>query len=404
MLVRLPFYAAAALVAASLGGCSSPTAASPDGGTTLPPTALTADCRTPGSTNPSCSRDQTAKGVGSGVILANPAGGFVDVANNRVILAGYSKSGKGNVIAINLATLERTLISGTVEDPRTGTAVRGTGPDIAKTFDVEPLPDGQWMIYADDAFLKLDPATGNRTAFATNVVNGASVTGPCQMAGKTVLFMNEPDGPPSMAIATDGSVYFGSGGVNGGGPPFDNDEGILKLAPDGKCSVVSWTSDTAARQIGSGFAWKFSQGSVLIDGTSLLSLQTHDGIIVRIDPATGDRKLVSNWLDGASVGSGGAINAPYMARVDATTVWTRGKNLGSAQVHAVTEINLTTGDRTQFKWDSDGPLGSFESNGWVALHPSLPRVAIIVDASLSPRVLLFEPSTGNQVLIADNPL
>jgi hypothetical protein len=109
-----------------LAACSSPANPGPgsgDGGSSS--TALPFDCREEND-EARCERfdDVEAQTIGSGVSLANGtgslSGGFVDAANVRLVLAAFDYTEQGYVLAVDLDTGDRTLVSGAAHDPRTG--------------------------------------------------------------------------------------------------------------------------------------------------------------------------------------------------------------------------------------------------------------------------------------------
>src|SRR6185295_8462419 len=93
-------------------------------------------------------------------------GGFVDATGNRIVLAGYDSMDDGYVLAIDLTSGDRTLVSGAANDVRTGVQMRGTGPALGHVYDVDRGPDGRLYTFGANGVHAIDATSGDRTMIA----------------------------------------------------------------------------------------------------------------------------------------------------------------------------------------------------------------------------------------------
>src|SRR5262249_35509640 len=128
--------------------------------------------------------------IGRGIQLAHqgpfgPASGGGLVDGNRLILAIDIAIGSPNtygiVLATDLASGDRTVVSGKYADPGQGDITVGSGPALAGVSDVARAPDGSfWASVSSEhalgsaprSLIRIDPATGNRAPLWSDNGNG----------------------------------------------------------------------------------------------------------------------------------------------------------------------------------------------------------------------------------------
>lgn len=310
-------------------------------------------------------------------------GGVIDPAGNRLLIGvgwGLDDGRQGMVMAIDVDTGDRTVLSGQYEDPAAGKVVTGAGPELGFVRDVALGRDGALYVLnspnsADESeVLEIDPATGDR---AYLWVQGDPAYGQCVINGSDALLV-----PWSFAVDNDGSFYFAVA------EPFDSATGIVKLSPDGAaCTVVSlWGSDPeAVRGAGPETNATFT-GLRLRDG-ALLAIDGQNKGLFRFDPATGDRTRLSN----PELGVGPEIGTQWLdwdARGEG--VWTSGAFAGNSTV--LTRVVLASGDREAVPLEAGPAYYGLQSGGAIFQHPTKDLLLMVVD---SYAVVLLDPASGN---------
>lgn len=370
------------------------------------PSNLDVDCRaTANADDPRCiDEDETAGSVGEGPHFPPGGigalyGGFLDAAQNRIVLAGWQNGPVEHAIvyAVDLATGDRTVISGTYLDPLQGDTAFGSGPDLGSSaWDVEPHPDGSWWVVGENAdfdfqLMRVDPTNGARELVVAGLVTCASPYE--EYLAATIVDLSNP---PSMAIAADGRVIVPMHST------FDrpNDYGIGVIDETGVCTIVTLGSPEPEYAVGSGpWAAREYQAVAIVDGTLFAS--TRYGELHSIDTVTGNRTMVSVTNGNVTLGDGPALDVDMLiAGVDGR-LWTSGDTGGGgANTDAVfVDVDLETANRTMYGNDGRGPIGPSDSVRFVVPHPTLPGVAIGVKESA---VVLFEyaPATGNNIVLS----
>jgi hypothetical protein len=215
--------------------------------------------------------------VGTGPPISAPSAVLVD-SDGSILMTNADPF----VLRIDPVTGNRTAVSSTV---------LGTGPTFTHLIGIAKSADGS-LIVADPApignpfgLYRIDPETGNRTVIASATVGSGPAMSPIDIAfaasGDLIVSNSAsltigPGGPvttPGSIMRVDpatGNRTILSGGAAGSGPALLDPAG-LSLEPDGDILLA----DAGAQTIGPG-------GPVI--GT---------GRIFRIDPATGNRTLVS---------------------------------------------------------------------------------------------------------------
>jgi hypothetical protein len=283
-------------------------------------------------------------------------GGFIDELTNEYILAMNWKDAVftqsvGVIWAIDVDTGARRVVAGTIDTPN-GYETTGAGYDSNVTvsgvvrhaaslpflWDVQRGPDGDWYSYASDTadnveIVRIDPATGDRTLVWRKDVDG-QVFGMPQCASDRVGELSVQFTEKSFAMDPAGNFYLTFHN------PSDGD-GIVRIPADGSaCDVVMRVNSTSG-DIGTGFSIQSQniRGMAFFDETIYIYTILGDRLIA-VDPATGNRTLVSSVED--QLGSGHpSIGENWLIFDDATgLLFTSG---GAADQFVV--VDLATGDR-----------------------------------------------------------
>lgn len=415
---RIPdvLVAAAALSACATlwAGCSGPGG----GGGGL----LSVDCVDPpgaGNTNPNLDPldgnprcgpsigEQTPGNIGDGPPLDIDGSsvrvhhGFVDAEGNRLVLvvdAIYIHDGNGAIFGVDIDTGERSIISGTAHDPRTGAQMVGDGPLPGHFYDVQPGPDG-WVALIDTGdirsfhLMNIDPATGARTMPENDLADGewpgcstSALMDATAYPYWTAYVTGNGDAGPSLTVADDGTVFLPiSAGPTCAGDNGDI-EGIIAIH-DGECRVVSLASHFQDRcteiAVGSGPSFASMRTIRWHDG-KIYAAQI-DGSLMMIDAATGDREFVAS----DRVGTGVPIaDAGQLAFGPDGTLWAildaRADGSGGFQIGTVDYAS--TGDRVTTPASLSNPYPS------IYPHPSEP----LVFAADDDVVWILDPASGNR--------
>ena len=284
-------------------------------------------------------------------------GGFVDELRREYIVAMnwydpvYTNS-VGTVWAIDVDTGDRRVVSGVINTPTgyqtTGGGytsnvtvsgvVRHTAP-LPFLWDVQVGPDGMWYAYGSDTgdnveIVQIDPDTGDRALVWHKAVQGQGhMMGQCtsdRPGELSVQFTQR-----SFTMDEDGNFYLSFHN------PGDGD-GIVKIPADGSgCEVISRLHSTTRPDVGGGYIFQAQdiRGIGWANGVIYAYTVLGDRLL-EIDPATGDRALISSVQDNLGTGHG-SIGENWLVWDDETGIlWTSGG--GGDQFVAV---DVATGDR-----------------------------------------------------------
>ncbi len=311
---------------------------------------------------------------GSGTTLTSPEGIARD-GDGSILVA--SPTG-GHVLRVDPLTGDRVVVSGCVD--AACASIVGTGPPFLGPRFVALAAGGQVLV-ADRslpgiyAIVRVDPATGARTTISgcANATCSA-VVGAGPAIRRLFGIALGPDG--RLFVADDLAVYAID--------PDSGDRVLLSGCADAHCAVP----------VGAGPA--FGEPADLVvakDGSLLVPYRLEGslfGSLRRIDPATGERVLISGCesLDCDSVRGGGpAFAEPFGVGFDR-----RGRLLVSdSRLDALLRVDLGTGDRTLLSGCADPSCQSALGSG--------PRLAQPLDIALVP-----EPGTGAGALAAISTL
>jgi hypothetical protein len=367
-----------------------------DGGARLVRTRLDVDCRsTTNESDPRCAEpeDDNAAEVGAGLRfpggLGGLTGGFVD--DDRVVLGAWdNRPGDelGSIWTVDLATGDRELVSGSVEDSIVGPMSAGSGPALGqRVLDVEPSTDGAWIAFTTAGLFRVDPASGAREQlFAFGSPSSCVHTG--------VGWGITTSGGAGLAVGSDGTMYVPAGEDESGDDYVD--VGIFAVSPGGSCRMLTMSSPLPARLLGAGPLASIHYRGLALEGSTLYALEGF-GRIHAIDVATGDRRLVSSELE--SVGDGPPANYEYFMLPSAGVAWTSGDSSDSFEdaTRALTHIELESGDRT-LRWSYRAPIGSSGDVDWIAPHPALEGVAVAVTAG--DALVLYHLESASSLLLS----
>jgi hypothetical protein len=325
---------------------------------------------------------------------ADIGGGFVD--GNRLLLAVNISIGMPNtygvVLAVDLMSGDRTVVSGKYSDPSTGDQTVGTGPALAGCNDVQKAPDGSYWasVSADQGtgsspryLMKIDATSGNRTQLWTDGGNGIQCT------NTSVKYVVDAG---SIAVGADGSAYYAFAAN-----PQPAGYGIIKLNPKGNsCTLVTAVQATNAGDNRGTGPNNFNEvKSLRLDASgSLWAVDGETNTLWKVDVATGNRARVSSNDASHLVGNGSLdVGASGLALgVQASDkIWTVGTYVSGGGGGALTAIDPTTGDRSgPTAADVAGPV-NLESNGiW-----HYPGKSWLILSSQSFAVVVFDPQNNN---------
>lgn len=316
-------------------------------------------------------------------------GGFFDAANREFIVgARFTDStfpkATGLVFAINVDTGNRRILSGTYPDPVEGVKRIGCGAaaadcaspqriadDLGGVEDVRPDPkDPKSLIaYVNGAgigtqIVRIEKATGKRTlVWAENIDAQKSLVAPSATANSDQCSNGVPAtssgtklvqlNPMGWTMDAAGNHYFG---VIPNGAPL-GPTGIVRISVDGKtCSwVTRYFRDLAST---SGPKNEFRGNDIGSGPTNIIAdrwgaLVMHDGklwgtnasAIATVDPATGNRTVVTNAAIQGAVGTGGSIGDRWL-KWDPTrkVVWAT----GAFNKTVIAAVDPKTGNRCDY--------------------------------------------------------
>lgn len=380
---------------ASLANCS------PSAGPMGSAGALPTDCRPTTASAQICLRPSN---VPAGTFGTGPSprslggfsveinGGFVDTANNRIVVGvshGTDDARKVLVMGYDLTTGNRSVISGIFEDPSSGMTMRGTGPAVGFIKDIRLGPDGKYYALnspdsGDGAtVLRIDPATGDRTLV---------------WAGADAMFGQCPSGlsnnphimpsPWSLEVEPTGSFLMGFGGS-----PAGSGLGVLRVSADGRTCTFVTLAGRANDSMSVG-------GGVTLMGSDIRGLFLHGGALyathgltaslLRIDLASGMRTRVASSANQTSVGTGGTLGVGWVT-YDARrmSLLTTGQFASNDTI--VSWVDSTNGNRNVLEVAGPAYRG-FQNGGGIWVRPSDGMILMAVDGV---SIVAVDPATGN---------
>ncbi|MDH3599794.1 MAG: NHL repeat-containing protein, partial [Candidatus Tectomicrobia bacterium] len=294
--------------------------------------------------------------VGSGTRLSRFLGGIAVESTGTLIV---TDSGRNTIVRVNPVTGDRSIVSN---------GVTGTGAPFENPSAVAVEADGALIVIADNSVMRIHPRTGNR-----ELVSGCS--------------------------AYDGETCLGE--PRGSGPPFvmlrDIDveaTGQLVVADGEQQAVIRVDPATGNRSIVSGNA--VGRGPAL-DTPAAIAVEAGGDIVVagfesilRVHPATGDRTIVSD----GNRGGGPPLDAPV-----AMTVTPSGA-LAVADGNRLLRVDPGSGNRTVFA--SAQPIGAGPPIPGRALAVESQGTIVVAGAVAGRRAIIrVTPETGSRSLVSD---
>jgi hypothetical protein len=374
--------------------------------------------------NPKCVRptSEMIGTIGSGVIVNQGGsndvitGGFVQ---GNTLFASVSLGNTGALIAFNLLTGDRELISGLLNPNETrGAALRyaasqgdrenTTAYSLNAFTDVKPLPNGNYLgimrssVYRME-LIEINAKTGDRTLFWASEIapdthaNGLrdkekyDTTRRCPERGSS----NRSANPTSNTVAVDsnGNAYL----------QFNNNPqgigyGFVRIK-NGKCEDLSTYDLELNDEVGSGFKTPREEvNHMIIDNNILYSVSyfADTGHLLATNLETGARQLISHKDNSAARTKGkGSVGVGTLGvALNSDGFWTS-KETGSD--FKLIRVDPKTGDRTLVEVKS-GPLSK-------GLRASTQKVFAIANSSLllvtmDSLLFIFDPKTGNSNLLS----
>lgn len=403
-----PVRGCAALLASSLllEGCSlvlsfddlasdDTSAGTSDGGTETGANGeLPVNCLDPSLiTDPKCIpvHHGTPGSVGAGIVLpwdpgeANLGGGFVE--SQRIVLAVVGADDDGALMGVDLASGDRSVLSGRILDAASVLHERGVGPSLAHVADVGRAEDGAWLALTftlPQQIIRVDPTSGDRSLWHS----WSSMTCARPDAGGAPIEVIPPNGTEAkFETAPDGTVYL----------PIENTAeqgyGIARWR-EGTCTMVSFHSNVSPElSVGSGPSMLWMISDLRVSGDSLYVVGGGTPALVRVDLATGDRFIVSR-SDSPQVGAGsGRVGRDSIAPAT-DRVWTLGPLDGVLFV--LSEVDPATGERVGHDGMNGAVFDVYASRPQVWVHPSRPLLIL----ELRNGLVLYDPATDNNNLLS----
>jgi hypothetical protein len=281
------------------------------------------------------------------------------------------------VMRVDGATGDRSILS---------SPLRGSGPDLAAPEGVSSGPGGKIVVanVVDRSLLQIDPATGDRTVVSGCVDPACSSqvgSGPAFQGPRFVAF-----GAAGVILVTDRDAGFNA---------------VLQVDPlTGDRSVVSGCENAVCSSIrGTGPALDTLFGIAVETGGDNDIVVASSYALLRIDPATGDRTVLSGCTDAsctATIGSGPSFGRPEeIEREGPISLLVVDGDRDAPPFRAIFRVDLATGQRTILSGCSDvacsgiigaGPLFSagliglgFASSGDLLVSDGVQRSLFFVD-------------------------
>jgi hypothetical protein len=343
----------------------------------VPTGAFAVDCAiTENQMTPHCARPSSVPagslGLGTPIVdvgLGTLNGGFVD-GMRLVAAVAYATSNTmpatGYVLAVDLATGDRKVISGSYTDPANGRMTVGTGPDWGSVNDVQPGPDG-WYAITSLGVYRVDPATGTRTL----VIDAANTATRCTVGTTKAIPRKD-----TLAIGADKSVYLALSNS-----PAGTGTGLVAVKA-GVCKLISLGGGPTGSSVGT--------GATMTSGY-FRSLRVRNGIVwaqefqtkslFRIDPATLARMRISS-TGTTRLGAGDADLGIAWHAVDSTgALYTSDYDGLNRQLHLVS-VDTTTGDRNEVGLDGGPANKGGETYPPLWMHPTKPWALVGLDNAI----------------------
>ena len=331
------------------------------------------------------SRDYLKRCLGFLLIFGFMSLGAIVGCNSDSYSLVVVDAGLKAVVRVDPTTGDRTIISKLIIDPNDEDDMgMGSGPDFMDPSDIAVQDDGSLVVvdYGLDAVVRVDSTTGDRMIISDNEDDMGRGSGPA--------FMD----PSGIAVQDDGSLVVVDSGL----------KAVVRVDPKtGDRMIISDNEDDMG--MGSGPAFMDPRGGIAVqDDGSLVVVDSVLRAVVRVDPKTGDRMIISklisdpNDVDDMGRGSGPDFMDPSDIAVqdDGSLV------VVDSVLRAVVRVDPKTGDRMIIS-DNEDDMGMGSGPAFVA--PSGIAVQddgslVVVDSVL--KVVRVDPKTGDRMIISDN--
>lgn len=322
------------------------------------------------------------------------SGGFIDQATRKFIVGGrYSDApfnSMGLIFSIDIDTGARTILAGAYLNPATGIQRFGCSgtpaecasgapidDDLRTVQDVKRGPDGKLYAYVSGAGLgsqiwRVEADGKHSLVWREEIRASETAKRPTAAVNSNQCWNGVPDGSSGVKVVQlhqsgwtmdpQGNHYFA---VQPNGAPV-GPNGIIKISADGTtCSWATRYFNDAASSSGPLNAHRnqdVGTGNVALMRFDWRALYFYDNslwgrnasALVKIDPATGNRVVVSNADVGAAVGGGAAMGDRWLQWDPARQrMWTT----GGGNSTSMTGVDLANGNR-------DDMSNSFEKTNW----------------------------------------
>jgi len=348
-------------------------------------------------------------GTGPAIIGSNDL--VLDSANNRLLLAN-SRSGDQKVLAVDLASGDRTVIS----SPSVG-----TGPALALPYDITLDAANNRVFLVDstlDAIVEVDLASGDRSIFTSTKLPISNAATPFKLvldaANNRILFIDQLLGliaadlsSGDLTVLNDPGADYGRNGSNLTGLAVDFTNGIAYLSDSRTDAVFAIDLTDNTRSIITDSAIGGSSEPMvmfLIQGitydkasNSVLATDSDRDAMWRIDLASGFRDVLAS----PTVGSGVAIDFPGKLEVD-----TDNNRLLVAEQNrnALMAVDLVSGDRVDLSGAGSGTGPAFAGTKDVTIDAANNRALVTdwtvhalfgVDLASGARQIISDDTTGS---------
>jgi DNA-binding beta-propeller fold protein YncE len=326
-------------------------------------------------------------------LLASPVGSAVDVELNSAGTQALVASGSyQSIYGVDIATgVSTTIASSTV----------GGGDEMGWPFGITADSTFDTYILASivpSALLTLDPVTGNRSIIASNTIGSGETLGTLS----SVIFQPGDDsiwvGDSHGVIAVDLTTQVRTRPLATNYPVADlaHDSANNRLLLLDSTNGAINTMDTATFAAGTLFSGQIGEGprfssanSTAHDATGKYVFVGGQGVIYRVELATGNREVVS----GSGVGSGPSLSNVYDISVSPAG------QLYVVNLNAVLRVDLATGNRVVVASSSVGTGPAFTGASGLTIDWDS-QTAWLVDYNLSA-VLQLDLATGDRFILSD---
>jgi sugar lactone lactonase YvrE len=241
----------------------------------------------------------------------------------------------GDILSANTATGELFRVDSSGDRGVLSSEDVGSGPSFRQPYDVTLEADGQ-ILMADRrnrALVRVDPQTGDRMIFSgCTTLDCSAPIGLGPDFSELYLLTVESSGD-ALVTATQRSIFrveLASG-----------DRTILSGCSDIECSSVIGGGPEFISPRGIAVE---SSGDILVNDRALRS-------VLRVDPTSGDRTVVSGCIDescSSTVGSGVAFESPYdvVVEADGNILVTDFNTFDGTELRSLFRVNPNNGVRT----------------------------------------------------------